>query len=307
MRKLLVVVTLMVLLGTACSGSDSGGDTASGGAGLSGNAEEMAVEEESGRAGFAADQDGSAGTGAGGGSLAGGSAATIGERSSSLPDLQASVIKTGDLTVTVPDDGIAGAVTEATTVAETYGGYVVQTSMQEAGDRSASVTIRVPSQEFEASIADLRAIGEVRSESVEGRDVSEEFIDLEARLRNLVSQEAVLLRLYERASSVVDTIRIQREVEDVQLEIERHRGRLRYLRDRTSLSTITVNFVGPDAIAKTEKDDQSVIGKAWDQAKDVALAMVSAVIVSSGAVLPLALFALILFGLFKILRPRLGA
>jgi len=309
MRKATAILMLMLLLGTACSGSDDSSDTSSGGSdaigapemGRANDAPERESYDESG--GDLVETEGAL---SGGGGSAGsyGSAAQAADRPTSLPDIQASVIKTGDLTITVPLADVDDAVRGATAVADSHGGYVVQTSMDDSDEPSASVTVRVPSQEFESSLGDLRDIGDVSSERVEGRDVSEEFVDLKARLRNLEGQEEVLLRLYDRATSVADTIRIQREVQDVQLEIERHRGRLRFLSDRTSLSTISVQFVGPDAVVAKSKPT-NVIGRSWAQAKEVALAMVSAVIVSSGAVVPLALLALLIWAGFRVLGPRL--
>ena len=303
MRKMALILTLMLLWGVGCAGSDDSSDAAGGEAGVAYEGESSTTQSGAELAGNAASAEDSGASGSGG------SAASFGavDRPSSLPDLGTSVIKTGDLTVVVDKDRVDAAVQAATAVARDRGGYVLSTALDDSSDPSASVSIRVPSEEFEASLGDLKAIGDVKSEMVEGRDVSEEFVDLEARLRNLEGQEGVLLRLYDRATSVVDTIRIQREVEDVQFEIERHRGRLRFLADRTALSTITVQFVGPDAVAVVQAEPTNAIGKAWAQAKDVALAMVSALIVSSGVVLPVGLLALVLWAGYRALRPRFSA
>ena len=95
---------------------------------------------------------------------------------------------------------------------------------------------------------------------------------------------------------------MQRELEDVQLEIERLRGRLRYLEDRTDLSTITVLLFEEGAVAA----EPGPFAKAWDNAKDTFAAVVSGVIVGAGFALPLLLMALVAYAVFRALRPRFG-
>jgi hypothetical protein len=115
----------------------------------------------------------------------------------------------------------------------------------------------------------------------------------------------VLLRLYDRATSVVDTIRIQREVQDVQLQIEQMRGRLRFLEDRTSLSTITMELVEEGAPGPIEEAKPAgTIARAWDQATDAFLGVIAAGIVVVGAVLPIALLLGLVVAGVRVLRPR---
>ncbi len=301
MRRLLVVLIALVLLGgAACSGSDSGDSSTAGGAD-SGAAVGAPKAQQDGLRSETQElsDEGSGGSGA----AYGGSTDTAGRAASSLPELGASVIKTADLTLTVSEGSVDDAIEKAIDAAGVHGGYVVSTEMEESKNPTASATVRVPAEEFESTLGDLKDIGEVRSERIEGRDVSEEFVDLQARLRNLESQEIVLLRLYDRAVSVADTIRIQRELQGVQLEIERHRGRLRFLEDRTSLSTITLTVEEPGAPGAA-KDADGAIARAWQQAKEVTVAMVSALIVATGAVFPVAVLALLVALLYRLLRPR---
>jgi hypothetical protein len=186
-------------------------------------------------------------------------------------------------------------------IAEGAGGYLLSTSVDGVDRRRGEFTIRVPAETFEETLSALEELGTVTGEDVRGQDVSQEFVDLEARLRNATAQEEVLFRLYDRSDSIADTIRVQRELEDVQLEIERLRGRLRFLEDRTALSTISVSI----AEAGTVTAAAGPFGKAWDKARDTFVAVVSGAIVGTGFVLPLAAFALVAYVIFRLVRPRL--
>ena len=330
MKRFMLVLLVLLLVGSACAGGDDSGDSsASSGADMeaasqpefAGNEDRLSDEGRagdsggstaSGGAGLSYDSaseevaaaDTTAGSyGAGGGSDGDQPAA---RDLIALPADQ-KVIKTADIEVEVAKDEVDDAVQDAIALAERHGGFVLSTTLDEDKRSNAAIAIRVPSEEFEAALGGLKDVGKLLSETVQGRDVSEEFVDLKARLRNLQAQEVVLLRLYDRAQTVVDTIRIQREVQDVQLEIERHRGRLRFLEDRTSLSTIGIRFTEVGATPPKKETPKGAIARAWEQAKDLALGVVSGVIVATGFVVPVGLLLLAAFLLFRAFRPRFEA
>ena len=220
-----------------------------------------------------------------------------------LPPVGANVIKTADLRVEVRRNTLRDAVGEVTAVAGRHGGFVLSTHVSGAGARSGVLVVRVPAERFEVALSEIRGLGtKVLDENIAGEDVSQEFIDLEARLRNWRAQEVVLLRLMDRAQSVTDTIRVQRELQQVQLEIETIRGRLRYLQDQTTMSTISVGLREAGAVPGRP----GTLAKAWEQAVQTFLAIVSGAIVAAGAVLPFALLMLVGVIVFRLVRPRLG-
>ncbi|MDQ4025767.1 MAG: DUF4349 domain-containing protein, partial [Actinomycetota bacterium] len=134
-----------------------------------------------------------------------------------LPLTPERVIKTADLRLEVEDGSIGRTLREGREIAEAAGGFLLSTSISGDERRSGEFTIRVPASRFEETLSALEALGEIAGEDVRGEDVSQEFVDLEARLRNATAQEEVLFRLYDRSQSIADTIRVQRELEDVQL------------------------------------------------------------------------------------------
>jgi len=298
--RLTAAALLMLLVVTAaCSGADSDG----GGDGASADMIREA-DAPSGRA-RALSTSSEGGGGSGGGSAdqefaLGEAPAPAPATAARLPKFGPSVIKTATIGIGLPKAEISDALTEAISIAGRHGGFVL--SSNTGRESRGTLTMRIPSQSFETALAELEELGKVRSENISGQDVGQDFVDLEARLRNWESQEAVLLRLMDRAESVQDTIRVQGELSRVQLEIEQIRGRLRFLRDQTSYGTITASF-GPVAPAPSTPGR---FAKAWERAVDLMQGFVEAVIVASGIVLPLGLLALLAYLIFRGVRPKLG-
>ena len=118
-------------------------------------------------------------------------------------------------------------------------GFIVSTR-RSGGERDLVVTIslRVPTERTDEAIQRLRGLAErVTSEEVQAQDVTEEYVDLQAQLRNLEATEGQLLTLMQRAETVSDTLEIQSELSRVSGEIERLKGRLQYL-ERTSATSL---------------------------------------------------------------------
>ena len=291
----------------ACSSNDSEGDDA-----LAGRVEEpadAAADQDIARSEVRTAYGAATGTtdkmafdsgGADGGGTGGGVAGSL-----QAPDIGPNVIKTADVRIEVARNEVEDAVRSSVATAGRFGGFVLSTSLEGDGAGSATVVVRVPAESFERALAALEELGEVDGELISGQDVGQEFVDLEARLRNLESQEAVLLRLMDESRSVSDTIRVQRELQGVQLEIERLTGRLRYLKDQADMSTISISFF--ESGAAPGKPTLGVLQRAWERAVDVSLAVVSAVIVGTGFVVPIGALLVIAFLLLRALRPRLGS
>ena len=225
----------------------------------------------------------------GGGSAAGVTSDADAFSGTEAPAVGPTIIKTADLGIEVERDGFGDAMSSMTEIAARHGGFVVRSDRSGEDARRGSVTVRIPSDRFEAALGEIRDLGEVQHETISGQDVGQEFVDLEARLRNLHATEAVLLRLFDEATSVTDTIRIQNELTGIQLEIERIEGRLRYLQDQTDLGTITV------ALAEEGDSAPSRFGSAFDRAWDGILAVLSGIVIFLGYALPLLVIGLLLW------------
>ena len=284
----------------ACSGSDSDGEDAGGSGGGAETAPEEVREDEFTEAG----SDYSVADSPGGTSRPGG-------LGSLQVDLEAEdsvfgspkIIKNGQVELRVERDTFGESVDEVMLLARRFGGSVQSTAIDDSGDGRGTVIVRVPSDRFEDALTELRDIGRIESQFVDTQDVTDEFVDLEARIRNARTAEHVLLNLMDEATTIADTIRVQNQLERVQENIERMRGRLRVLEDQTSFSTLAVDVVEEGA-PKEDPDEAGTLIKAWRDAVDGFMGVVSGVIVASGVVLPIALMALIVGLLVRRMRPR---
>lgn len=221
---------------------------------------------------------------------------------SPLPNLPGQkVIKNASIRVQVGEDGFQEGFSQASAIADQFGGFVTNSSTLERDGRiaSGSVTMRVPSDKFQAALVELRKLGEVKGEESSGQDVTAEFVDLDARLRHLKSQEAFYLRLMDQAKTISDMIQIQQQLSQVQLQIEEIQGRLTFLKDQTSFSTITASIFEEGVSTAPPKG----LGKAWREALDGFKSVVSGLIVAGGWVAPFALMAIVAFVVWRIVRP----
>lgn len=213
------------------------------------------------------------------------------------------VIKTAEVTLEVRDGAFQDAFGDAQQVARRYSGFVTASATSGQQSRSGRVTLRVPAAQFEAALKDLHALGRVRSEDVRGEDVTAEFVDLEARLRHWLAQERVLLLLMEQATTIGETLNVQRRLEDVQLEIERIRGQLRVLDDQTSLATITV-AVHEKGVVPQAAPGPGKLANAWDRALAGALDVIAAIVVGLGYLVPIALVVALMWLGVRTVRAR---
>ena len=229
-------------------------------------------------------------SGGGAGPAAGGGLSSVGTLAPLGPD----IVKTASISIEVKKGGFETAFNVATTIAGRYGGYVQDSSMHGVKAKSGELTIRVPASAFDQAMNDLRGLGSVEGQSISGQDVTSQFVDLNARLRTWEAQEAVLLRLMRRATSIESTLRVQNQLQDVQFRIEQIKGQLRLLENQTSLATIDVSLREVGAVVgvrQTMARERPSLGEAWDRAIDGFLGVIFAVVVGLGYLIPLAAIA----------------
>jgi len=149
------------------------------------------------------------------------------------------VIRTAQVEVEV--DRVEDAAERLLRIAEEAGGFIADSSYAETnGVPHASFVLRVPFPRFAGAVAALEGVGHVARRSIHGQDVTEEFIDLEARVRNLERHERQLLTFMDRATKVSELLAIEQELARVRGEIESSTGRVRYLSNQTDLATLAV-------------------------------------------------------------------
>jgi hypothetical protein len=152
------------------------------------------------------------------------------------------IIRNANLTLEVSDVPEAEQAVRAQ-VSELQG-YVVSAETNGAGERLyATITFRVPADNFDRALQEIEGLANrVRSRTVSGEDVTEEFVDLEARLRNLEATEARLLDFLDQAATVDEALNVSTRLTDIQGQIEQVTGRMQYLEESAALSTVTVSL-----------------------------------------------------------------
>jgi hypothetical protein len=165
------------------------------------------------------------------------------------------IIRNADLTMEVPST--IDTQHRIVSIAEEHGGFVVaseakQRNNVEPAKRTVDVklVLRVPENQFGATLDQVRALGNgtPKEENVTGQDVTEEFIDLEARIKTKKALEAQFLMIMRQAGKISDALEVQSKLADVRTEIEQLEGRKQFLENRSSLATITVNLQSPTPI-----------------------------------------------------------
>jgi len=153
------------------------------------------------------------------------------------------IIKTGSLNVVVGE--IDEAVNQITNIAIGKQGFVSSSNIYTRKDKSkyGTVIIRVPAEFFEQAMEEVKGIAKiVKQESASGRDVTEEFVDLQARLKNLELKEEQYQKIMNRAIKIEDVLKASDYLFDTREEIERIEGRIKYLENLTDLSTISITL-----------------------------------------------------------------
>jgi hypothetical protein len=158
------------------------------------------------------------------------------------PAQQRMIIKSGEMSLLVIDTD--AAISGVTQVAIDTGGYLLSGRTWYEGEfKLATLTIGVPAEQYETALARLRRLGlQVLGETSSGQDVTDEYVDLDSRLRNLQVQAERLRAFMTDAKNVQEAITVSQSLSDVENQIEQIKGRMTYLQGRSTYSTITVNL-----------------------------------------------------------------
>lgn len=135
-------------------------------------------------------------------------------------------------------------------IVERSNGFVSNsyTYVTSAGHKEGDITLRVPQANFLAVVTEIERIGDVKTKRITGEDVTEEYIDLQARINNSVRQEQRLLEILEIANTTEEVLEVEREIWRVRGEIEWLTGRIIYLENRVELATISISLYEPEPI-----------------------------------------------------------
>ena len=215
------------------------------------------------------------------------------------------VVRTASLDLIVPDT--ERALDNIQAMARELGGYVVSVEAhQYQKGRQATVTLRIPAETLDSALDRLRAMATtVRRESVSGQDVTDQYVDLQSRLRHLEAKEKQLLEFLDRAEDTEAVLAVYEHLSATQAEIEQVRGRMQYLENQVALATVTVSLT-PDAMAQPLETGWNLPGtvrSAVEALLNVLEFFIKALIYIVIVILPaLILIALPIAGIFLLVR-----
>jgi hypothetical protein len=227
-----------------------------------------------------------------------------------LPE-QILIIYTGDVSIVVADtEAVAADIQELTA---SMGGRVVSSSVYQSGEGAfaGSITIRVPADRFEEAMSRIQEMAvEVRRAERSSQDVSEEYVDLQARLENLEATAGRVRAFLEEADDVEEALAVNQELSRLESDIEAYKGRIQYLESQAAFSTITVSLT-PDALAQPIEVGGWRLGGAAREAVEALLGALQGlariVVWIAIFILPLALLVLLPLGLLvRVALRRLG-
>jgi hypothetical protein len=294
MRKLIIIGTLALAV-AAVAGCSAGGGGESGSTGGGGSAVARGTVESQ-------DSGGVVTTPKGGGFAA---ARPI---DASVPQIGPRIVQTVSLRLSVRRGRFDDAVDEARTVADGLGGFVVSSSASQGSDGRlvrGTLVIRIPASKYSDAMRSLAGLGRVEGRQESGQDVSQEYVDLKARARQLQAVEAQLLELLGRANTVGAALAVQQQLSQVQLDLEQAKGRLQYLDDQVAFATISLDLHERVVAGSKNGGGFSVID-AWAKAAHGFLAVIGWTFVVVATAAPLLILLILGFFVARTLRRRLA-
>ena len=196
------------------------------------------------------------------------------------------------------------AIGRARNIVDRHGGFAagLDRNLAVSWRPQASLTLRVPVGKLDAAVEALASLGEVEAVSIATQDVSEEFVDVTARLENARRLERRLLELLSRGTGkLTDVLQVEEKLASVREEVERIEGRRRWLQARSEMSSIELAL--HEAGTPPAPRAASAIGDAFSQARRNLMVLTTTAIEASGIVLPLLMIAGVVWLVVRRRRP----
>ena len=196
--------------------------------------------------------------------------------------IEQKIIKTGYLQLDV--DSYRAATQAARGMVEGWGGYVINENTYTFGPNQSllagSISLRIPQQAFEEALNNLEGLGNVRNRSASGQDVTEEFVDIQSRLRAMRLKEDRLLELLGKSGSLGDVLAVENELARTRADLEALEGRLRYLSNRTDYSTINIDL--RETLTPSKQITTTGFKGVIDRAVEAFIRSINSIIISLG-------------------------
>ena len=180
------------------------------------------------------------------------------------------VIKNAEISLLVKDSDVA--IDGITQIVGDVRGYIVSSQVwyqdfYATNYKYATITIGIPADQFETVLRRLRNLAiRVLNESASGQDVTDQYVDLESQLTNLEATRDRIKSFLDDAKTVDEALRINKQLSDIEAQIEQVKGQMNYLSDRSAFSTISIS-VQPDLPVFTATPSPTPTPSAWDPGK----------------------------------------
>jgi hypothetical protein len=197
------------------------------------------------------------------------------------------IIRTGQASIEV--DSLRASMAQLRRIVQRVGGFVADASIQSGQNQvpSATLQVKVPSARFDELTEGLEPLGRLQFVNVGAQDVSEEYVDLAARVDNARRLEDRLVELLRtRTGKLQDVLQVERELARIREEIERMEGRLRFLKASAQLSTLSIHLFQPPPLVASHPG-YSVIAEAFKTAWRNFVGLLAGAIASLGFVTPI--------------------
>jgi tetrahydromethanopterin S-methyltransferase subunit B len=184
--------------------------------------------------------------------------------SGETPATDRKIVRTGSITMQVGD--ISKSQADITDIAGQFKGYVVSSNQRADQEYPTGyISIRIPAGSFNDAMQKLRALAtKVTYENTNSQDVTEQYMDLEAQLKNYQATETQYLELLKKADTVKDILEVQRELSNVRGNIERVKGRMQYLERTSDMSLIEITLNKSKPIGESTWDVAGIFKSAVD-------------------------------------------
>ncbi|MGV8019360.1 MAG: DUF4349 domain-containing protein [Ignavibacteria bacterium] len=163
--------------------------------------------------------------------------------------IQRMIIKTGTMNLEV--DRFDDAEAKLNESVRKFGGYISNSASSQypGGKKSGTLTLKIPADKFDAFVSDVSGFGKVLNQNIQSKDITEEYVDLETRLKTQKELEDRLIKLLnDKASKLAEVIEVEEKLASVRQKIESIDAKMKLLKSQSDYSTLTVSVYEPSML-----------------------------------------------------------